>query len=336
MRVFRACTDGAAVDLQALGEQGRVADPGQAVAIDRVHRLPPMKRRFDFCWSDSGCSKTSEASSPRARENLLFSSARTIGTARFTAAGTAGSSGSSNAIGASSAARSPSARERPERPCGWRRGDAIAVEAEPVDRLQPDANVLQRRDLGVADEQQLVGVVERSEHRRRRRAARCRRRSPRTRCGRRRAPPRAPPGRPRRPLRAASAPAGQRARCAGQCSTKAASFRVDVSRRGGEVGDRRARGHASVSAESPNCRSRSTRSVRMPSAPSRPRGSSRGRSCRSRPWARRRSRPCRARCGAALAALRIANSSVSAGCGRTSTSTAPTARPVSTIPFGSP
>ncbi len=37
-----------------------------------------------------------------------------------------------------------------------------------------------------------------------------------------------------------------------------------------------------------------------------------------------------------FAALRIAKSSVSADCGSTTTSAAPTARPVSTIPFGSP
>ena len=36
-------------------------------------------------------------------------------------------------------------------------------EAEAVDRLEPDADVLERRDLGIADQQQLVGVVERRE-----------------------------------------------------------------------------------------------------------------------------------------------------------------------------
>jgi len=39
---------------------------------------------------------------------------------------------------------------------------------------------------------------------------------------------------------------------------------------------------------------------------------------------------------AAAAALRIANTSVSAGWGSTNTSAAPTASPVSTIPLGSP
>ena len=43
--------------------------------------------------------------------------------------------------------------------------DALALEAEPVDRLEADADVLERRHLGIADEEQLVAVVERREHR---------------------------------------------------------------------------------------------------------------------------------------------------------------------------
>jgi hypothetical protein len=55
------------------------------------------------------------------------------------AAGTSGSSGSSNAIFVSSASDTV-ARYSRRRRCGWQQ-ETLPREAEPVDRLEPDADV---------------------------------------------------------------------------------------------------------------------------------------------------------------------------------------------------
>ena len=44
-------------------------------------------------------------------------------------------------------------------------GDTLSRESEPVDRLQADANVLERRHLWIADQHEAIGVVERGQHR---------------------------------------------------------------------------------------------------------------------------------------------------------------------------
>ena len=108
--------------------------------------------------------KTKSARCASGARNLPPPSA-TTGRARLIAAGTAESSGNSNAILASSASSMSSRRRHPWRRAVHDQRDPLAVEAQPVDRLEPDPDVLQRRHLGIADEQQLVGVVERREQR---------------------------------------------------------------------------------------------------------------------------------------------------------------------------
>ena len=152
----------------------------------------------------------------------------------------------------------------------------------------------------------------------------------RTRCAPRRAPPRARSGRPRRPLRASAAPAAQPSPVRGSVLTNARSFSASMSPADAARSAIVARGvTASVSAESPNCRSRSTRSVRTPE-----RAVATARFVASDGLAAAALRRedgddlAGARSpSAAIAALRIANRSVSAGCGRTRTSAAPTRGP---------
>ena len=346
MRVTRACLQ---LGPSRPGAARRA--PTRLCSGKPLPSMPFIAGLSDEAFASAGCavrpgtgaaSKTAAArSSVTARENGLFSSARTTGSCAVD-------------------------RRRHSRVIGQLEGDLrfqrildlsrltppaapmrLATsetrsrgEAEPVDRLQTDADVLQRRDLGVADEQQRsvwssAASIARVEERPRVDDDRARTRLPR--------------GVENRgelgladhvaPLR--DARRRQHSECqrgAGPCrrTPSACRCRCRRSRRRGRRSSR-AGSLASVSAESPNCRSRSTRSVDRPERavatarfvastvlPLPPLGE---KTVTTLPVAR---------AAVAIAAFRSANSSVSVGCGSTSTSAAPTVRPVSTIPFGSP
>ena len=151
----------------------------QAVAVDRAHRRP--RRRKRRCAAPRVRPRTPER---RRRRRASRAPART-GSSRWRDDDRHGA-----VHGGRERRDRPAARTRPcassacsisLRPSAAGRAhavgderDALAVEAEPVDRLEPDADVLERRHLGVADEQELVGVVERGEHRAVEERARCR------------------------------------------------------------------------------------------------------------------------------------------------------------------
>ncbi len=286
--------DGAPVDLEALGENRRVAAAREAVAVDRAHRRPRRrKRRCALAPPARRLPAPAKTDGARARDRAreaAASSATTTGSARLTAAGTAGSSGSSKAIFASSACSMSLVADAAggAEAVGDER-DALTVEAEAVDRLEPDADVLQRRHLGIADEQQLVGVIERGEHRGVEQRARVDDDGVVGVAGSRRARRRARPGRPRPPPRAAAARAARRRPSGVGADERLQLVAVDVAGRGGEVGDRRPRrdrqrerGVAELQVEVDE--QRPLARARQP----RPRGSSPARSCRCRPSARRR------------------------------------------------